>query len=222
MYHLPYAPEYIRAMTSDVETQRKPDVAASEGAASAQATNPLSTGLPEWIDKEHWGWLSSERVQQLIEKAGSEARAKEKLDIIAYNETHGSPEQRVRNRRSVLAHYLASPQAEIWPNDNGFETLEMRQASLDRERALKEKALAEEALLARQEAARSVFLAALSEAQLRWIKAEAKRRVDDRPAAKFLQSRYPLYKAEEDTLMSEWMDRQAYGETVPESTEDQL
>jgi hypothetical protein len=220
IYHLPYASDYVRVVTSDVQNEGRGKAESPIEEAMAPPVERLSTALPEWIDKASWGWLSSASIQRLTEKAGSEARAKEKLDIIVYNETHGSPEQRVRNRRSVLAHYLASPQAEIWPNDNGFETLEMRQASLERERALREKALAEEALLARQEAARAVFLSSLSEAQLRWVKLEAKRRVDERPASKFLQSRYPLYKAEEDTLVTEWMDRRAYGETVPESAEN--
>jgi hypothetical protein len=78
-----------------------------------------------------------------------------------------------------------------------------------------EKALAEEALQARHEAEQAKFVALLSEAQLRWLKQEAKRRVDAKPASGFLQSRYTLYKGGEDTLIREWMDRAAYGEQVP-------
>jgi transposase len=37
-----------------------------------------------------------------VQKAGSEELAREKLEMIIYNETHGPPERRVRNRRSVL------------------------------------------------------------------------------------------------------------------------
>jgi hypothetical protein len=139
--------------------------------------------------------------------------------MIVYNETHGPPERRVRNRRSVLAYYLSSLQAEIWPNDHEFETLEMRRAIWERERAQREKALVEEAMQARQEVEQAKFVALLSEAQLRWIKQDAKRRVDAKPAAGFLQSRYTLYKAEEDNLIREWMDRAAYGEHVPAAEE---
>jgi hypothetical protein len=108
----------------------------------------------------------------------------------------------------------SSPQAEIWPNDDGFETLEMRRAVWERERARREKALAEEALQARQEAEQATFVASLSEAQLRWLKHEAKRRVDAKPASGFVQSRYTRYKVEEDNVIREWMDRAAYGEQV--------
>jgi hypothetical protein len=154
-----------------------------------------------------------------VEKAGSELQAREKLAIIAYNETHGSQGQRVRNRRSVLAHYLSSPQAEIWPNDEGFETVAIRQARLERDRAQREKALAEEAVKARREAQKAQFSSSLSEGQLQWIRQEAKRLVDTRPEAKMLSSRYPLYKAEEDRLLDEWLDRAGYGESVPSESQ---
>src|SRR5581483_3806880 len=123
--------------------------------------------------------------------------------------------QRVCNRRSVLAHYLSSPQAEIWPNDDGFETLTMKQARSEREQAKKEKALVEQALRAKREAQKARFFASLSDSQLQWIKQEAKRTVDMRPEAKLVSSRFPLYKAEEDRLLEEWMERVEYGETVP-------
>ena len=110
----------------------------------------------------------------------------------------------MRNRRSVLAHYLSSANADLWPNDSGFETLEMKQLRQDRDRAKEEKAMAEEAL------------SLLNDAQMRWLKQEAKRKVDVRPEAKFVTSRYPLYKAEEESLTREWIDRVAYGESVPE------
>jgi hypothetical protein len=175
--------------------------------------------LPSWIDRELWGSLPAEIIQQLIVKAGSEAQAQEKLNIIIYNESHGPEERRVRDRRSVLSHYLRIPQADIWPNDDGYETQALQQARETRDRALAEKALAEEALRARQDTARLQFLASLENTQIAWLKHEAKGRVDKRPEAKFLNSRYPLYKAEEETLTLEWMDRTAYGETIPHLSE---
>jgi uncharacterized protein YcbX len=90
----------------------------------------------------------------------------------------------------------------------------MRRAIWERGRAQREKALAEEAIQARQEAEQTKFAALLSEAQLRWLKQEAKRRVDAKPAARFLQSRYTLY-----NLVREWMDRATYGEHVPAAEE---
>jgi hypothetical protein len=176
--------------------------------------------LPPWIDREHWGWLTPEIVHQLVAKAGTEAQAQEKLEIILYNETHGPVERRVRDRRAVLAYYLRSPQADIWPNDDGFETLALRRARQNRDRALQEKTLIEEALRARQDAAKARFLTALTDAQLHWLKQEAKRRVDAQSGARFLTSRYPLYKAEEEKLIHEWMDRVDYGERVPYGTSE--
>jgi len=79
----------------------------------------------------------------------------------------------------VPAHYLSSPQAESWPNDGGFETLQMRRAIWERARAQREKALPEEALQARQEAEQGKFVALLSQAQLRRLKQETKRREED-------------------------------------------
>jgi hypothetical protein len=217
IYHLPDVTDYIRVVTGELLVGKLP-------ATPDEPSDPVifdddDTALPEWVDREQWGWLSPENVQRLVLKAGSEELAKEKLEMIIYNETHGPSERRVRNRRSVLAYYLSSPQAEIWPNDNGFETLEMRRAIWERERAQREKILAEEAMQARQEAEQAKFIALLSEDQLRWIKQEAKRRVDVKPAARFLQSRYTLYKAEEDNLVREWMDRATYGEYVPVAEE---
>jgi hypothetical protein len=212
VYHLPHSADYIRVVTGELSVDGWP-ATPDEPPGPAAFTDDV-TALPEWIDRERWGWLSPEHVGRLVQKAGSEALAREKLEMIVYNETHGPPERRVRSRRSVLAYYLSSPQAEIWPNDDGFETLEMQRAVWERERARREKALAEEALQARQEAEQAKFVASLSEAQLRWLKHEAKRRVDARPASGFVQSRYTLYKAEEDTLIREWMDRAAYGEQI--------
>jgi hypothetical protein len=179
--------------------------------------SPPGTGieLPPWIDRGHWGWLTPEIVHQLVAKAGSEAQAQEKLELILYNETHGPAERHIRDRRAVLAYYLRTSQADIWPNDDGFETLALRRARQDRDRALQEKALTEEALRARQDAAKARFLTTLTEAQMHWLKQEAKRRVDAQPSARFLTSRYPLYKAEEEQLIHEWMDRTNYGERVP-------
>jgi len=214
VYHLPYSTDYLRVVAGEpIEEGRAP------GATSKDSDLGEHTAAwPDWFDRQQWGWLSPESIRRLVEKAGSEMQAREKLEIIAYNETHGSSSQRVRNRRSVLAHYLSSPQADLWPNDDGFETLAMRQARLERDRAQREKALVEEALKARQETQKAQFQSSLSKGQFQWIKQEAKRRVDARPDSKFLTSRYPLYKAEEDRLLEEWMDRVGYGETVPSAT----
>jgi hypothetical protein len=216
IYHLHYDVAFLRMVAAD-DTEMSP---ASLPALSAQmqpsVEGPASDpGLPAWLDRECWGWLAPEMVQQLVIKAGTEVQAREKLDIILYNETHGPEERRVRDRRAVLAHYLRTPHADIWPNDEEYETLPLRQARLERDHAFQEKALAEEALRARQEAAKARFLASLTETQLQWLKCQAKERVDARPDAKFLHSRYPLYKAEEEELIREWLDRTAYGETVP-------
>jgi hypothetical protein len=219
VYHLPHNPEYVQAVIGNYSETVTPSTVSKEG-ESTKHSEP-SFIWPEWIDRQKWGWLSQETIDRLIQKAGSDAQAREKLDIIAYNETHGAPQQRVRNRRSVLAHYLASPQAEIWPNDEGFETITMRQARLDKERAQQEKAMAEEALRARQEAEKVRFVASLLEGQRRWITQEAKRLVDRRPDSKFLSSRYPLYKAEEERLLEEWIERTKFGESVPDAADSE-
>jgi hypothetical protein len=219
-YYLHYSNAFLHMVTADDETvapAELPTLFLPSLLPGVPAPEPV-TALPDWIDREHWGWLAPEAVQRLVARAGSEAQAREKLAIILYNETHGPEERRVRDRRAVLAHYLRTPHADIWPNDDGYETLPLQQARLERDRALQEKALVEEALRARQEAAKARFLASLAETQLQWLKCQAKARVDGRPDAKFLQSRYPLYKAEEEELLTEWRDRVAYGETVPHIT----
>lgn len=217
VYHLPHPREYVLAVAGHYSSQESRTITPHE--AKLSESQDQSYEWPDWIDRQRWGWLSQETIQRLIQKAGSDVQAREKLDIIAYNETHGSPQQRVRNRRSVLAHYLSSPQAEIWPNDQGFETLTMRQVRLERERAQKEKALAEETLRVRQDAEKARFTASLSDKQFQWITQEAKRLVDHRPDSKFLSSRYPLYKAEEERLIEEWIERTRYGESIPSTTE---
>jgi len=218
IYHLPYSTDYLQVVAGEPVVSEEGRL--SESKPKDPGVDEQPAGWPDWLDKQQWGWLSPENIRRLVEKAGSEAQAREKLEIIVYNETHGAPGQRVRNRRSVLAHYLSSPQAEIWPNDDGFETLALRQARIQRDHARREKTLAEETLKARQVAQKAQFQSALSEGQLQWIKQEAKRLVDARPDSKFLTSRYPLYKAEEERLVEEWMDRVGYGETVPSTTEE--
>jgi hypothetical protein len=223
IYHLYYDTVFLHIITGAEDESR---VSAVPVLPEAPVLPPLAVpspsmtegGLPPWIDREHWGWLTPEIVHQLVAKAGTEAQAQEKLEIILYNETHGPIERHVRDRRAVLAYYLRTPQADIWPNDDGFETLALRRARQDRDRALQEKALMEEALRARQDAAKARFLTSLTDAQLHWLKHEAKRRVDAQAGARFLTSRYPLYKAEEEQLIHEWMDRVDYGERVPHST----
>jgi hypothetical protein len=219
VYHLLHDKEYISAVTGEslpFATRSPAETIPIEEVISDTFSSP------EWIDKEQWGWLSRESIQRLVQKAGSEMQAREKLEIIAYNETHGAAQQRVRNRRSVLAHYLSSPQAEIWPNDDGFETLTMKKARLEREQAQKEKLLADELIRTKREAQKSMLSASLTDAQRQWIKQKAKRTVDARPEAKLLTSRFPLYKAEEDQLLDEWIERVGYGETVPSIQSDDM
>jgi hypothetical protein len=225
IYHLYYDPAFLHIIAGAEDESRLSIVPALP---EAPVLPPLAVpgppvaeaALPPWIDREHWGWLTPEIVHQLVAKAGTEAQAQEKLEIILYNETHGPVERHVRDRRAVLAYYLRTPQADIWPNDDGFETLALRRARQDRDRALQEKALLEEALRARQDAAKARFLTTLTDAQLHWLKQEAKRRVDAQSGARFLTSRYPLYKAEEEQLIHEWMDRVDYGERVPHVTSE--
>jgi hypothetical protein len=216
IYHLPYGTDYLQVVAGEPLINEEGRL--SEAKPKDPDPSEPAAAWPDWLDRQQWGWMSPESIRRLVEKAGSEMQAREKLEIVAYNETHGAPGQRVRNRRAVLAHYLSSPQAELWPNDDGFETLAIRQARVERDRAQREKALAEEALKARQATQKAQFQSSLSADQLQWIKQEAKRLVDARPDSKFLTSRYPLYKAEEERLVEEWMDRVEYGETVPSVT----
>jgi len=225
IYHLYYDIAFLHIIAGAEDESRVSVVPALPGAAVLlphAVPSPVASeaALPPWIDREHWGWLTPEIVHQLVAKAGTEAQAQEKLEIILYNETHGPVERHVRDRRAVLAYYLRTPQADIWPNDDGFETLALRRARQDRDRALQEKTLMEEALRARQDAAKVRFLTTLTDAQLHWLKQEAKRRVDAQSGARFLTSRYPLYKAEEEHLIHEWMDRVDYGERVPSGTSE--
>ncbi len=224
VYHLPRSVSFVEAVASEeVDTPLAHISGVPEVSASPPQEDAHSQTLPPWVDREQWSWLAPEVVRQLVLRAGSEAQAREVLDIIVYNETHGPEEQRVRNRRAVLSHYLRNAEAEIWPNDKDFETLAERQARerRDKERRVKAladeaRALAEETLRVQQETARLRFLAELSEAQRAWLKQEAKRRVDAEPGAKLLESRYPLYKAKEEELIEEWLDRSSFGEAVPE------
>jgi hypothetical protein len=218
-YHLHHNVQFLRLIASKDSDFGIPTRPAHPPSQQALPLSGGETVLPSWIDREHWGWLPAESVQLLVAKAGTESQAKEKLDIIIYNESHGPEDRRVRDRRAVLSHYLRTPQADIWPNDNGYESRSLRLAREERDRALQEKALTEEALHIRQEAAKARFLANLEDAQLVWLKQEAKRRVDARPESRMLSSRYPLYKAEEEEVILEWMDRVSYGEEIPTAGE---
>jgi hypothetical protein len=220
IYHLHYDAAFMHIVAGEDEQPVLPAALGTSIAASEVVSLPSAVAetLPAWIERAYWGWLTPDLVQQLMSKAGSDIQAQEKLEIIVYNETHGPVERRVRDRRAVLTRYLRTPHADLWPNDDGFETLTLRQARQERDRALQEKTLAEETLRARQEAAKARFLASLTDVQLQWLKREAKQRVDIRPEARFLNSRYLLYKAEEEQLLHEWMDRADYGESVPHVT----
>src|SRR5215468_7272028 len=143
IYHLHYDAAFLSIVAED-----DPEPLASVLPPFLDGPAPLSlplspptkadATLPSWIDREYWGWLTPEGVRLLVAKAGSEAQAQEKLDIILYNEAHGPAERRVRDRRAVLAHYLRTPHADIWPNDDGFETLALRRMRQEREQALQE------------------------------------------------------------------------------------
>jgi hypothetical protein len=107
----PHGTDYIRVVTGELSVDALPPT--PDEPEGPPALNDDATALPEWIDRERWGWLSPKSVRRLVQKAGSEELAREKLEMIIYNEAHGPPERRVRSRRSVLAYYLSSPQAEI-------------------------------------------------------------------------------------------------------------
>lgn len=222
VYHLRYKYEIIDLITSDLER-----LARSSPIPSSLPTNEsyqipygekgTGTTLPSWVDLEHWASVSPVMIQRLVNRVGSEEQAEEILRIIVYNESHGSPQNRVRNRFSVLAQFLSSPQAEIWPNDQSFETLAVRKARLERDEALRTRALAEEAMKAREEERRFRFKTSLSDSQLRWIKQVAKESVDNLPPEQlhFITNRMVHYKAEEERLITEWIERVEYGDSVP-------
>ena len=221
IYHLQCSSAQVELITSEpsnVQFSSKSEPVSLPQSADGDFSQDteLEGDFPDWVDKEQWGWLSVESLKRLVDKAGSEAKANEKLDILIYNESHGAEGQRVRNRRSVLSHYLRSDEAEIWPNDDGFETLEMKRAKHELQQAKREKEIAEQALAEREATKILKFKASLNDAQLGWFKQESKRRVDARPEAKMLTKRFPLYRAEEEDLVSEWLERAEYGETVPE------
>ncbi|MBZ0159140.1 hypothetical protein [Candidatus Methylomirabilis sp.] len=199
---------------AELPSNRPPELAYQHDSA------PSPSSLPDWVNREKWGTLAPDTIQRLIDRSGSEEQAREVLEIIVYNETHGPERSRVRNRLSVLSRYLSSPNAEIWPADDGYETISLRNARLERDRALKEKALAEEALKARQEERRLRFLSSLTDGQMAWIKHEAKNTVDHSPGSRqgFIKTstRLAHYKAEEEKFIAEWLERTAYGESVPE------
>src|SRR6266571_1813915 len=142
IYHLHYDASFLDMVVR--EDEESPSLRVPEASIPIPqlilSAPELAATLPRWIDREHWEWLTPEIVRQLVAKAGSEAQAQEKLEMILYNETHGPVERRVRDRRSVLAYYLRTPQADIWPNDDGFETLVLRRARQERDQALQEKA----------------------------------------------------------------------------------
>lgn len=222
IYHLHYDAAFLHLVAREDEAPSSPGLLEAPATLPQPLSSPLASTetLPLWVDREHWEWLTPDIVHQLVAKAGSESQAQEKLEIILYNEMHGPVERCVRDRQSVLAHYLRTSQADIWPNDDGFETLALRRARQERDQAMQEKALSEEAFRVRQEAAKTRFLAALADTQLQWLKQEAKRRVDAQSHTRLLTSHYPLYKAEEEQLVYEWMDRVDYGEMVPHAVPD--
>jgi len=216
IYKLPYPSPVIALLTTDPA-----DIVVScdlEHAAITHDTAPPS--LPHWVNRVFWNQLTPTIIARLVSRAGSEEAAEEILSIIEYNQSHGPEHTRVKKPMSVLMNYLNNPQSGIWPADDGYETLTVRRARLERDQAAKQKALAEETFKAQQEERLLRFRTGLSEAQWAWIRNEAKRAVDSAPKAQqeFMgpRTRLNMYKAKEDELIREWLDRTAYGETVPE------
>ena len=221
IYHLHYDAAFLHLVAREDEEPSSPGLPEAPETLPQPLSSPLASTetLPLWMDHEHWEWLTPDIVHQLVAKAGSESQAQEKLEIILYNEMHGPVERRVRDRQSVLAHYLRTSQADIWPNDDGFETLALRRARQERDQAMQEKALSEEALRVRQEAARHAFS---RRSRIHSCNGSSRRQsgVSIPNPSRLLTSRYPLYKAEEEQLVHEWMDRVDYGERVPHAVPD--
>jgi hypothetical protein len=161
--------------------------------------------LPPWLDRQAWAF-TAQIYQRLVAKAGDDERAAEVLQIIAYNETHGPEPSRIRNRHALLMAYLNGQVAEIFPNDDHFETLAMRRERVKLELARREQQLAEEALDAQRQAERAKALAALTEAQRADLREEARRRVDA-TVPDFVRNREELYREEERRVLDERLAR---------------
>src|SRR5262249_7447307 len=102
IYHLYYDTAFLHIIAGAEDESRVSLVPALPEAPvlpPQAAPGPPASGteLPPWIEREHWGWLTPEIVHQLVAKAGTEAQAQEKLEMILYNETHGPVERHVRD-----------------------------------------------------------------------------------------------------------------------------
>ena len=220
IYRLEYPFSVISLIVgeSEITEETLPLSMKVENGRSPTPPSEEATSLPPWVDREHWGTLNKMTADRLVDRAGSIERAQEILSILVYNETHGPEHLRVRNRLAVLTRYLQNKEMEIWPNDQGFETQAMQQAKQDAEEARRLKELAEQAIKDKQEAQLLTFKAALTEEQMAWIRSESKTRVSNQRGQHFLKDKFVLYKAEEEHLMTEWMERVQYGEAVPTLT----
>jgi hypothetical protein len=90
--------------------------------------------------------------------------------------------------------------AEVFPNDDHFETLAMRRERVKLELARREQQLAAEALAAQRSAERTRSLAALTDEERARCAEEARRRVDQ-TVPDFVRNREPLYREEEERLV---------------------
>ena len=89
IYHLYYDTAFLHIIVGAENEPRISIVPALPEAPvfppHAVPSPPVSeAALPPWIDREHWGWLTLEIVHQLVAKAGTEAQAQEKLEIIRH------------------------------------------------------------------------------------------------------------------------------------------
>ena len=166
---------------------------------------PPPVELPPWLDRRAWAF-TAQTYRRLVAKAGDDERAAEVLNIIAYNETHGPEPSRIRNRHALLMAYLGGQVAEVFPNDDHFETLAMRRERVKLDLARREEALATEALAAQRSAERTKRLAALTDAERGQLRRGARRRVDA-TVPDFVKNRGPLYREEEERLVEERLAR---------------
>jgi len=217
IYQLTQADAFIRAIVEDLRPATLP---LPISAPHLAAYLPEDPALPEWLDASVWP-INAEMYQQLLQRTGSEESAHETLQILLYNKSHGENKSRVRDHMRVLKAFLSNPTMAIWPNDEGYDTLAVRRARIERDQATAQKTLMEEAFKVQQEERMLRFQTQLTEAQWTWIRSEAKRIVDSAPKAEqeFMSSRtrLMLYKTREDELLDEWLERTTYGETVPDN-----
>ena len=55
IYHLPYEADYVRVVTGELSIEN-PHMACNEPLDPPESYDNV-VGLPDWIDRERWGWL---------------------------------------------------------------------------------------------------------------------------------------------------------------------